>query len=108
MSKIPNEEIPVRASSGNIFADLGQPDAEEALARARLAQQIMESSMKVDPQQIASIIESRAAAIETLDNDIMMETVGVVMALDELRESLDKVTAHLDEGFEVQWNKNVR
>ena len=36
------EEIPVRASSGNLFADLGRPDADEALARVRLAQQIAE------------------------------------------------------------------
>ena len=42
MSKTYDEEIPVRASSGNIFADLGRPDAEEALARVRLAQQIAE------------------------------------------------------------------
>ncbi len=52
--------------------------------------------MKADPQ-IAPIIEGRAAAIETLDNDIMMETVGVKMALDKLRESLDDVAAHLDD-----------
>ncbi|HVN87967.1 MAG TPA: helix-turn-helix transcriptional regulator [Candidatus Binatia bacterium] len=30
----------VEASSGNVFADLGYPDAEEALAKARLAQRI--------------------------------------------------------------------
>jgi predicted XRE-type DNA-binding protein len=37
-----NEEnaIPVYAGSGNVFADLGLPDAEEALAKARLAQAI--------------------------------------------------------------------
>ena len=42
MSKTHNEEISVLASSGNLFADLGRPDAEEALARVRLAQQIAE------------------------------------------------------------------
>lgn len=36
------QDIPVHASSGNIFTDLGRPDAEEALARVRLAQQIAE------------------------------------------------------------------
>ncbi len=36
------EEIQVHASSGNVFADLGRPDAEEAFARIRLAQQIAE------------------------------------------------------------------
>lgn len=53
--------------------------------------------MKVDPKQIASIIDGHAAAIETLDDDILMETVGVAMALDKLRESLDKVAAHLND-----------
>lgn len=42
MNNTDNEEITVQASSGNIFADLGRPDAEEALARVRLAQQIAE------------------------------------------------------------------
>jgi len=42
MSKIHNEEIPVHASSGNLFADLERPDAEEALAHVRLAHQIAE------------------------------------------------------------------
>lgn len=42
MSNTHDEEIPVYASSGNIFADLGRPDADEALARVRLTQQIAE------------------------------------------------------------------
>jgi hypothetical protein len=57
----------------------------------------MERSIKIDQQQITSIIDGKADFIETLDNDILMETVGVVMALDKLRESLDKVEAHLDD-----------
>lgn len=89
MSKKRDEEDAVIASSGNIFADLGRPDAEEALARVRLA------------QQIAEIIEERAAAIAAIDDTIVMETAGVAMALDKLRESLDKVEAHLyDREFE--------
>ncbi len=32
MNGIHDEEIPVHASSGNIFADLGRPDVEEAFA----------------------------------------------------------------------------
>jgi predicted XRE-type DNA-binding protein len=35
-----SKNIPVRKSSGNVFADLGLPDAEAALAKARLAQSI--------------------------------------------------------------------
>ena len=62
--------------------------------------------MKLDPKQIASIIDSRAAAIETLDNDIMMETVGVAMALDKLRASLDKLAVHLDD-MEFEKASNV-
>lgn len=36
------QDIPVHASSGNVFTDLERPDGEEALARVRLAQQIAE------------------------------------------------------------------
>ena len=52
--------------------------------------------MNVDPQQITLIIDSRAAAIATLDDDILMETVGVSMALDKLRETLKKLSDHMD------------
>jgi predicted XRE-type DNA-binding protein len=34
--------ISVERGSGNVFADLGYPDAEEALVKARLAQRISE------------------------------------------------------------------
>jgi hypothetical protein len=51
---------------------------------------------KVDPQKIITIIDGKSADIETIDNNIMMESVGVAMAIDKLRESLDKVESHLD------------
>lgn len=37
-----NDTITVQESSGNVFADLGLPDAEETLAKARLGQRIVE------------------------------------------------------------------
>lgn len=37
-----NESISVYESTGNVFADLELPDAEEALTKARLAQRIAE------------------------------------------------------------------
>jgi len=36
------ENIEVEESSGNVFADMGYPNAEEALAKSRLAQRIAE------------------------------------------------------------------
>lgn len=48
MDRTDPEDIPVQASSGNIFTDLGRPDAEETFVRVRLA------------QQIAGIIERKA------------------------------------------------
>ena len=36
-----NDTILIEESSGNVFADLGYPNAEEALAKARLAQRIV-------------------------------------------------------------------
>ncbi|QSA99339.1 hypothetical protein [Methylococcus sp. EFPC2] len=52
--------------------------------------------MNADPQQIVVLVDARTAAIEELDDSILMETAGVAMALDKLRESLDQVAAHLD------------
>ena len=48
-------------------------------------------------QKIITIIDGKFADIETLDNSILMETVGVAMAIDKLRESLDRVESHLDD-----------
>lgn len=47
--------------------------------------------MKLNQQHIISIIDSRAADIAMLSDSIAMEMAGVSMALDKLRESLDKV-----------------
>lgn len=54
-------DIPVYASSGNVFADIGRPDAEEALARTQLAKQIAEIVQRQDLSQ------SEAAEIMRLD-----------------------------------------
>jgi predicted XRE-type DNA-binding protein len=37
-----SDDIIVEESCGNVFADLGYPDAEEALVKSRLAQRIAE------------------------------------------------------------------
>jgi hypothetical protein len=50
-----------------------------------------------DPQKILSLVDAKAAAIEALDDALMMEVVGVAMALDELRKALDELEAHLNE-----------
>ncbi|CAK0748029.1 XRE family transcriptional regulator [Gammaproteobacteria bacterium] len=55
------EEISVYTSSGNLFADLGRPDAEEALARIKLAKQIADTIKRKTLSQTA------AAAIMGLD-----------------------------------------
>lgn len=78
MSKIHNEEIPVHASSGNIFSDLGRPDAEEAFARVRLAQQIAQiierkalsqtaaaELMGLDQPKVSALVRGRLAGFST-------------------------------------------
>jgi predicted XRE-type DNA-binding protein len=73
-----NEEIPVLASSGNLFADLGRPDAEEALARVRLAQQIAEIIerkalsqadaavlMGLDQPKVSALVRGRLSGFST-------------------------------------------
>ena len=52
---------------------------------------------KIDLQKIITIIDGKSADIETIDNTILMETVGVAMAIGKLRESLNKVESHLDD-----------
>ena len=54
-------DIPVQARCGNVFSDLGRPDAEEALARVRLAQQIAEVIERKDLSQ------TEAAALMGID-----------------------------------------
>jgi predicted XRE-type DNA-binding protein len=78
MNKAQNEEIPVIASSDNLFADLGRPDAEEALARVRLAQQIAEiierkglsqaeaaELMGLDQPKVSTLVRGRLAGFST-------------------------------------------
>jgi len=48
-------------------------------------------------QKIITIIDGKFADIETLDNSILKETVGVAMAIDKLRESLNRVESHLND-----------
>lgn len=52
---------------------------------------------KNDQQKIISIIDGKSADIETLDNNILMETVGVAMSIDKLRESLVSIESHLND-----------
>ena len=49
----------VIASSGNVFADLGLPDAEEAMAKAKLALRIVEiiRDRKLTQAQAGQILE---------------------------------------------------
>lgn len=79
MSKQHHEsEIPVYASSGNLFADLGRPDAEEALVRVRLAQQIAETIERLginqteaatliglDQPKVSALVRGRLAGFST-------------------------------------------
>lgn len=78
MSNIDNEEIAVHTSSGNIFADLGRPDSEEALARVRLAQQIAEiidrkelsqteaaELMGLDQPKVSALVRGRLSGFST-------------------------------------------
>ena len=53
-----NEEIEVFEGSGNVFADLDLPDAEERLAKAELARQILKiiSTRSLTQTQAAEIL----------------------------------------------------
>jgi len=56
-----NDDITIEEGSGNVFADLGYPDAEEALAKSRLAQRIAEIIEK------QNLTQSQAASMLGVD-----------------------------------------
>jgi benzoyl-CoA reductase/2-hydroxyglutaryl-CoA dehydratase subunit BcrC/BadD/HgdB len=51
---------------------------------------------KTDHKKIISLVGEQSAAIKNIDSDIMMETVGVAMAIGKLREAIDKLEANLN------------
>lgn len=51
---------------------------------------------EIDLQKVFSILDGKAAEIERLDENMIIETAGVAMALAALRKSLEKVETHLD------------
>lgn len=53
---------------------------------------------EIDLQKILSILDGKTDELERLDQNLIMETVGVAMSLAALRESLDKMESHLDIG----------
>jgi predicted XRE-type DNA-binding protein len=74
MAKKRKAELAVKASSGNVFADLGLPEPEEELAKAQLASCIREiikrrrltqeaaaSRMGVDQPKVSAILNGRLA-----------------------------------------------
>lgn len=59
--KTASDNVPVEEGSGNVFADLGYLDAEEALAKSRLAQRIAEIIQR------QKLTQARAALILGID-----------------------------------------
>lgn len=73
-----NKDLKVEESSGNVFADLGYPNAEEALAKSRLAQRIaaiverkhltpMQAAtlLGIDPAKVARLLRGRLREFST-------------------------------------------
>ncbi len=56
-----SDEITVEEGSGNIFSDLGYPNAEEMLAKSRLAQRIAEI---IEKQNITRVQAASMLGIE--------------------------------------------
>jgi predicted XRE-type DNA-binding protein len=74
MVKKRKAEIPVTASSGNVFADMGFPEAEEELTKAQLASLIRQvirrrrltqvaaaSLMGIDQPKVSALLNGRLA-----------------------------------------------
>ena len=74
MVKRRNAKIPVTASSGNVFADMGLPESEEELTKAQLASHIRHvvkrqrltqaaaaSLMGIDQPKVSALLNGRLA-----------------------------------------------
>jgi predicted XRE-type DNA-binding protein len=74
MVKKPEAEIPVIESSGNVFADMGLPEAEEELTKAQFASHIRQvikrrhltqvaaaSIMGIDQPKVSALLSGRLA-----------------------------------------------
>lgn len=74
MARKREQEIPIVASSGNVFADLGVPEPEEELAKAQLARYIRQvikrrrltqiaaaAQMGIDQPKVSAILNGRLA-----------------------------------------------
>jgi len=72
MAKSTASEIPVAASSGNVFADMGLPEAEEEMTKAQLASAIRQvirrrrltqaaaaSVMGIDQPKVSALLNGR-------------------------------------------------
>lgn len=71
-------EIPVTASSGNVFADIGLPDPDEELTKAQLASQIRQvirrrrltqvaaaSLMGIDQPKVSALLNGRLGSFSS-------------------------------------------
>jgi predicted XRE-type DNA-binding protein len=83
------EDIAVTASTGNVFADLGLPEPEEKLTKARLASEIREvirrkrltqvaaaSMMKIDQPKVSALLNGRLANFSSERLMRLLTTLG--------------------------------
>lgn len=100
--------IPVYSSSGNVFADLGLPDAEEALAKARLAQEIAEAierkglsqseaaeMMGLDQPKVSALVRGRLSGFSTDRLFRCLTLLGQDIEIIVREKPSDHPTAHI-------------
>jgi predicted XRE-type DNA-binding protein len=102
------QDIPVHASSGNVFADLGRPNAEEALARVRLAQQIADiierqhlsqteaaALMGLDQPKVSALVRGRLSGFSTDRLFRCLMALGQDVEIVVKAKPRDHATAHI-------------
>ena len=89
MARKSNERLEITESSGNVFADLGLPDAERYLAKAELARQISHIIEKrglkqVQAAEILGIDQPKISALHCgrLDDFSIERLIGFLNRLD--------------------------
>lgn len=70
MARRPNRRIPIEASSGNVFADLGLPDAIDLDTKVRLAVKINKllAAQRLNQARAAALLDVSQPKISALRN----------------------------------------
>lgn len=98
MTEFKDEDFEVIHGSGNVFADMGYPDAKARLAKALLAAEIIRS---LKEQKLTNIQAAKKTGFDRTDFSRIKEPDLKRFTIDRLITILDKLDPEIDIRMEV-------